>query len=125
MIAWPDLTITSAAPDGLHPDYLVRDRNEVFSGLLAYDEIPVALAGGGAPERVRGAIVSGNYFSVLGVKPALGRAFGPDEDRSPGAAPVAVIGHALWKKRFGADPGLVGRSLLLSGREFMVVGIAP
>ena len=109
-----------------YPDYLeIRDHNEVFSGLLAYDQIPVALAGGGAPERVRGAIVSGNYFSVLGIKPALGRTFGPDEDRAPGAAPVAVIGHALWKKRFGSDPGLVGRGLLLSGREFMVVGIAP
>jgi predicted permease len=127
-LAWvTTLTPPASRPLNLsYPDYLdVRDRNEVFSGLLAYDEIPVALSGGGDPERVRGAIVSGNYFSVLGVNPALGRAFGPEEDKSPGAAPVAVIGHALWKKRFGSDPGLVGRSLLLSGREFMVVGIAP
>jgi predicted permease len=109
-----------------YPDYLdLRERNQVFTGLLAYDEIPVALAGGGAPQRVHGAIVSGNYFSVLGVKPALGRAFGPDEDAAPGAAPVAVISHALWKKRFGSDPELVGRSLLLSGHEFTVLGIAP
>jgi predicted permease len=109
-----------------YPDYLdLRDRNEVFTGLLAYDEIPVALAGGGAPERVRGAIVSGNYFSVLGVRPALGRAFGSDDDAVPGAAPVAVISHALWKKRFASDPELVGRSLLLSGHEFTILGIAP
>ncbi|MCI0567422.1 MAG: ABC transporter permease, partial [Acidobacteria bacterium] len=127
-LAW----VTAVTPPGSrlmnlsYPDYLdLRDRNEVFTGLLAYDEIPVALAGGGAPERVRGAIVSGNYFSVLRVTPALGRAFGPDEDAAPGAAPVAVIGHALWKKRFGSDPGLVGRSLLLSGHEFTVLGIAP
>src|SRR5262245_38251456 len=92
-LAWvTTLTPPSSRPMNLsNPDYLdVRDHNEVFAGLLAYDEIPVALAGGGAPERVRGAIVSGNYFSVLGVKPELGRAIGPAEDRSPGADPVAV-----------------------------------
>ncbi len=118
---------TSPRPMNLsYPDYVdYRDRNEVFTGLIAYDNIPVALAGGGPPERVRGQIVSGNYFTVLGVRPALGRVFAPAEDRIPGAAPVAVIGHALWERRFGSDLGLVGRSLILSGHEFTVVGIAP
>src|SRR5439155_11244994 len=59
-----------------YPDYLdYRDRNSVFSGLLAYDDVPIALAGDASPERVRGWIVTGNYFNLLGVKAALGRVF--------------------------------------------------
>ncbi len=121
------LSPNASRPQNLsYPDYLdARDHNEAFTGLLAYADIPVALAGGERPERVRGQMVSGNYFAVLGVKAALGRAFGPEEDRTPGAAPVVVMSHAFWKRHFSSDPGLVGRSVNLNGQAFMVVGIAP
>ena len=116
----------AARPQNLsYPDYLdTRDNNQVFTGLLAYADIPVAL-GGDRPERLRGQMVSGNYFEVLGVKAARGRTFGAEEDRATGAAPVVVLSHALWKRQFGSDPQVVGRSVNLSGQAFMVVGIAP
>jgi hypothetical protein len=76
------------------------------------------------PERISTADVTDNFFSVLRVDPVEGRAFAPGEDRY-GAEPVVVIGHDLWKRRYGSDRGLVGRPILLDGRENVVVGIAP
>ena len=107
-------------------DYVdYRDRNQVFSGVISQGLVLISLSNSGQNEIVPGALVSGDYFSVLGVKPALGRGFLPDEDKSPGAVPVAVISHGLWKMRFASDPGLVGRNVTLNGRNFTVVGIAP
>jgi predicted permease len=76
------------------------------------------------PERIATADVTDNFFSVMRVAPIEGRAFVPGEDRY-GAEPVVVIGHDLWKRRYGSDRGLVGRPILLDGREHVVVGIAP
>ncbi len=70
-------------------------------------------------------MVSGNYFDVLRVRPALGRTFLPEEDRIPGAYPVAIVSYGLWQRRFGSDPGLVGREIRISGHAFTVVGVAP
>src|SRR5262245_19660817 len=109
-----------------YPDFAdYRDRNEVLEGLAAYDLQAVNLGGGGKPERVWGMIVSGNYFDVMGVTPSPGRGFLPEEDRDPGAHPVAVISHGLWQRRFGGDPTLVGRQVPISNRAFTIVGIAP
>lgn len=72
-----------------------------------------------------GQIVTGNYFSVLGVTPSPGRAFLPDEDTTPQLRPVVVLSHAFWQRRFNGDPGVVGRNLTLNGRSFTVIGIAP
>ncbi|HEU5179793.1 MAG TPA: ABC transporter permease [Candidatus Polarisedimenticolia bacterium] len=109
-----------------YPDYVdMRDHNEAFTGLLAYADVPVALAGGDRPERLRGVMVSGNYFPVLGVKADRGRFFGPEEDRAAGAVPVVVLSRALWKRQFSSDPNLVGHSVSLNGQAFTVVGIAP
>jgi len=107
----------------IYKDY--RDQNDVFDGLLAYSETAMNLSDGGVPERVMGVLVSGNYFDVLGVTPALGRAFLPEEDRTPGAHPVAVVSYGLWRRRFGADPRLVGRTIKLNMRSFTVIGVAP
>jgi putative ABC transport system permease protein len=109
-----------------YPDYKdYRDQNEVFDGLLAYSETAMNLNEDGQPERVMGVLVSGNYFDALGVTPALGRAFLPEEDLTPGAHPVAVVSYGLWRRRFGADPKLVGRAITLNTHSFTVIGVAP
>lgn len=109
-----------------YPNYLeYRDRNEVFTGLAAYGMINVSLSGDDRPDLVRGVIVTGNYFDVLGVRAALGQAISPTEDQTPNAHPVAVISHRLWQSRFGGDAGVVGRQLLVNGHSFTVIGVAP
>ena len=109
-----------------YPNYVdVRDRNQAFESLAAYYFTPFNLGGAGQTERVNGKVVSGNYFSTLGVKMNQGRAFLPEEDRTPNANPVAVIGHGLWQRRFGGDPALVGKTITLNGHGFTVVGVAP
>jgi len=108
------------------PDYVdYRERAGVFEGLIAYDPIPMALSVNGEPERIEGQLVTGDYFSVLGVAPSLGRVFTQAEDRAAGAAPVAVISSALWKRRFGSDPSTPGRVVILNGQAFSVIGVAP
>ncbi len=110
-----------------YPNYKdYRDRNEVFSGLTAFNNITFDLVDGEAqPERIWGSLVSGNYFDVLGVRAAQGRFFAPDEDRTPGTHPVVVISHRLWQRRFGADPSLIGKTIRLNQRGFTVIGVAP
>ena len=106
-----------------YKDY--RDRNQVLTGLVAYRFAPMSLSHEGRNERAWGYLVSGNYFDVLGVPPYLGRYFQPEEDRSPGLYPVAVISHACWQKRFASDPKVAGRTLSINGRTFTVVGVTP
>jgi predicted permease len=83
------------------------------------------LGRGEKPERVWGAIVSGNYFDVLGIKALIGRTFLPEEDRTPNTHPVVVIGYGLWERRFGADPNVLGRTITLNEHNFTVIGVAP
>ncbi|PYV85382.1 MAG: hypothetical protein DMG05_22770 [Acidobacteria bacterium] len=108
-------------------DYLYyRDHNDVFSGLIAfaqYREVPMRVRD--QVEFVRAEVVSGNYFSVLGAKAFLGRTFLPEEDQTLGTHPVAVVSYKLWQGRFGSDPNLVGKQLILNGHTFSIVGIAP
>ncbi len=109
-----------------YPDYLLfREQSEVFTGLAAYGIRQFKLGGVDDVEEVWGEAVSGNYFDVLGVKAASGRTFLPDEDRTPGAHPVAVISHGLWQRRFGADAALIGKTITLNQQALTVVGIAP
>ena len=103
-----------------------REQVQSFSGVSSFAFLPVNLgAASGSPERVWGQIVDGNYFDVLGVKAAAGRTFLPEEDRTPGTHPVAVLSHSLWQRHFGGDPAAVGRTTLLNGRPFTVIGVAP
>jgi len=129
----PDrLVVVSASSDrGLrtiftYPDFAdYRDGNQVFEGLVCYMQRPLTLNEGGQAERLQGMIVSGNYFTALRVRPALGRGFLPEEDKTRGSHPVVVLSYGLWQRRFGADPGLVGKTVNLNGYSFTVVGIAP
>lgn len=103
----------------------VRDKCEAFTGLVASSIMPFHLSAGDRNERVWGGVVSGNYFSELGVAPALGRAFLPEEDRTPGTHPVAVISHGLWQRNFGGDRDVIGRKISLNTLTFTIVGVAP
>ena len=98
---------------------------EVFTGLVGRRFVHAAVGDEGAADVVWGEMVTGDYFSVLGVTPALGRGFLPDEERDPGKRPVLVLGHHFWQERFHGDPGILGRSIRLNGHPFTVVGVAP
>jgi putative ABC transport system permease protein len=109
-----------------HPDYLeYRARSRAFDGLTAFRDADMNLTCGGEVQRIRATLVSGNYFSVLEVKAALGRTFLAEEDRTEGTHPVAIVSHALWARCFVSDPGVLGKTLVLNGAGFTVVGIAP
>lgn len=107
-------------------DYLdFRDRNAALSGLAAHQMLAMNLGRGEKPERVRGAVVSGNYFDVLGVRALIGRTFLPEEDRTPNSHPVAVIGYGLWQRRFGSDPHVIGQTITLNEHDFNIIGVTP
>jgi predicted permease len=103
----------------------LRDQNDVFSDVLAYDWVGMSVSTGGEASLAFGQLVSGNYFDALGVKAALGRAFGPDEDATPGAHPVAVVSHAFWTQRMGGRSDAVGQQLIVNAEPFTLVGVAP
>ncbi len=107
------------------PDYrdLRAESGSLFQGLIAYSPRPVSLGLPGQAERVWAELVSANYFDVLGRPPALGRGFLQSED-SAGGTPAAILSDVLWRSRFQADPGVLGRTLRINGREFTVVGVA-
>ena len=102
----------------------LRDRSDAFSGLLARFAIPLSVAGAGRTERADGELVSGNYFEVLGVRPALGRIFNQEDDRTPGAHPVVVLSHAYWTRRFGSDPAILNKTLTVNGTLMTVIGVS-
>lgn len=103
----------------------IRDRNQVFSGLIAYRISPMSLTQGGKSARVWGLLASGNYFQTLGVQAIRGRMFTPEEDQKEGAHPVAVLSYGCWQRRFGGDPNIVGKAIKINGLDFTVLGIAP
>ena len=109
-----------------YPNYKeYRDRSTVFSGLFVYRVVVSSLTVNKSSQRVWGYLVSGNYFDVLGVKPALGRGFLPEEDQTPDSHPVAVISYNCWQHRFGGDPQIVGKIVEFNSRPFTVVGVGP
>jgi predicted permease len=129
-----------------------RDHNEVFDGMFCRYTFPVqignisgagqatgasgvgaaagatgaagASSAAGGTERAVGEMVSGTYFPVLGVRPALGRVFGPEEDRAPGAAPYAVLTYGYWTSRFNRDPNILGKGLIVNNQALTIVGVA-
>ncbi len=108
----------------VYTDY--RDGASSFAGMAAFDDSEAFhLSTGGKAERVTGALVSGNFFELLGARPERGRLLSPSDDARPGASPVAVISHRLWAGRFGSDPQAVGSSVTLNGHPYTIVGVAP
>ena len=110
-ISWPNFK-----------DY--RDRNDVFTEMIAFQYVGLNFSDGGEPQRIAGVIVTGNYFDLLGVKAEIGRTFLPEEDRMPGTHPVVVFSYGSWQRRFGGDPEIVGRAIKLNGLDYTVVGVA-
>jgi predicted permease len=109
-----------------YPDYVdIRDENDVFTGLAAHSMMSARLTREGRSELVLGEIVTGNYFQVLGIEPALGRWFLPEEDETPGTHPVAVVSHGFWERRFGSDPSIIGKDIKVNGLAYTIVGVAP
>jgi predicted permease len=95
-----------------------------FESLAVYDSSGVTLTGRGQPASLQGTEVSATFFDVLRVRPAFGRAFEKGENE-PGHTKVAVLGHRLWRERFGGDPGVVGQTVQLNREPFTIVGVAP
>jgi putative ABC transport system permease protein len=103
----------------------LRDKNQVFSGMLANDELgSIGVQWNGHPELVQGELVSGNYFDVLGVRPALGRLLMPADDATQNGNPVAVLSFSYWKTTFGSDPRVLDHPLYINGHLFTIVGVA-
>lgn len=102
----------------------LRDKNQVFSGMLAYFGHTASLQAGEAAQMVRAELVSGNYFQVLGVEPAAGRLIGPADDVKPMGHPVAVLSYAAWRDRFGLDPKAIGSTVLVNKQPFTIIGVS-
>jgi predicted permease len=103
----------------------LQARNEAFSGLLAREVTPVTLVTSVQTERGVAEIVSGNYFSVLGVQPALGHFFSDEDDRTPSSSAVTVISDRFWRQRFSADSAIVGKTIRIDDYPFTIIGVGP
>ena len=101
-----------------------RDRNSVFAGVLATDATQVGVQWRNQPAVVGAELVSGNYFEVLGVEPAIGRLFVPSDDLTQNANPIVALSFGYWKRQFGSDPQIVGQSILINGHPFQILGVS-
>jgi predicted permease len=101
-----------------------RDQNQVFSGVLARFPTAMTIGWHGQSERVQGDLVSGNYFDVLGVQPAIGRVLSVADDRVPGAHPVAVLAYGYWVRRFASDPTVLNQTITVNGHPMTIVGVS-
>ena len=107
------------------PNYRdLRDRNTTLAGLAGYRIVPMEVEASGGATRIWGLLATGNYFDLLGVRPALGRFFRPEEDLHPGASPYAVLSYSAWRSRFGGDPGIVGKTIRINRLPYTVLGVA-
>jgi putative ABC transport system permease protein len=107
-----------------YPDFQDYQQNQVLEGLAAYTGGGGIMSGRGEPERVFAPAATANFFSVLGVEPAIGRTFQPGEDK-PGAPRVVVLTYGMWQRRFGGDAGIIGQSLIYNGEPYTIVGVLP
>ena len=109
------------------PEYIyLRDHTKTLDELTAhYSSAPLYISANGETGEVQAAVVSSSYFPMLGLRPYLGRFFGPEEDSVPDRDSVAVLGYGLWQRIYGGDPGILGKTLLINGHSFGVIGIMP
>jgi predicted permease len=111
-----------------YPDYVdLRDQSRAFSALVCYEMAPVGVSASrdAVAQMTLGVLVSGNFFSGLGIEIPIGRGFRPEEDAVAGRDLVAVISHSLWQRMYGSDPNVAGKKLRVSGTEFTIIGVAP
>ncbi|HEY6307970.1 MAG TPA: ABC transporter permease, partial [Candidatus Angelobacter sp.] len=108
------------------PNYRdIRDRNQVFSGLLGFRIVQVEMESHESADRTWGYLATGNYFDLLGVKPLLGRFFHPEDDLHAGASPYAVLSYGSWQSRFGGDREIAGKTIRINRQPYTVLGVAP
>ena len=122
---WEDASYVGTPRNALSvPDFIDWDQqNQVFSGMAATRDRAGSLTGDGQPEMVLGGAVTRNLFDVIGVQPLLGRTFTAEEDR-PGES-VIILSYGLWQTRYGGDPGVIGRSIVMNGAKTTIVGVMP
>lgn len=117
---------TGAAEPWSYPKFeALRDNNQVFESVAAYSNQNFALTETDDPQRIEVEMVSASYFPMLGVEAFRGRVFLPEEDRTPSTQAVALIGHGIWQRRFGADPNLLGQTININKVSFEIIGILP
>ena len=125
-LVWEEVPAIGAVRDspapGNYSDW--KAQNRVFEDMAAFSWLSFNLTGDGEPEKLSAYGVTANAFPLLGVRPALGRNFLAEEDR-PGAGKVVILSHALWRRRYGGEPGILGRQILLDGEQHTVVGVMP
>jgi predicted permease len=133
-VADPDRLVeiySSVSPEIPHftssyPDYLsILEGTDAFAGIAGHAFVRGILSTGGKPVLTTGEVVTANYFDVLGITPALGRGFRPEENVGEAQHAVLVMGHGMWQRRFGGRPDILGQSIVLSGVAYTVVGVAP
>jgi len=113
-------------PTFSHPTYRdIRDRTTVFAGLVGYRFAQLSVSHGGINERLWGFLVTGNYFEVLGVRARIGRTLVPADEEAAGGHPVTVVSYRFWQQRLGGRVDAIGRPLLVNGRSYTIVGVAP
>jgi predicted permease len=125
VLRYADVQAEGANEDFSYPMYeALRDKSTVFDGVLTRSGVDFNLTYAGRSELAYGELVSGNYYQVLGVRPWLGRLLSPEDDRTLGAHPVAVLSYAYWHARFAGDPSIVGKEILLNGQPITVIGVS-
>src|SRR6188508_1803410 len=127
VIVWQDLTARGGPATewtGPSQQFDWKAQGEVFESLTSVRGWTASLAGGDVPESLSGEQTTFDYFDVAGVRPALGRPF-RNEDDVPNAARVVILGHGLWSRRFGGDPGVIGTSITINGESHEVIGVMP
>jgi hypothetical protein len=102
----------------------VRQRNHIFERMAAIEQVHFLDCSREEPRKVLGARVSAEFFPLLGVRPALGRGFRPEEDR-PGQDQVVILGHQYWKERYNADPGIIGQDITFKEGVYTIIGVLP
>jgi len=131
MVFMTDTVTGSVGPFGSYlpmsfPNYEdIRDQNDVFEEMTAVSFGGGIITGEEEPQQVAGFLVTHEYFDVLGIEPALGRFFRPDEDDAPGSDNVVVLSHGLWERQYGSDESILGTQISINGTPFTVIGIAP
>jgi predicted permease len=116
--------LSQTSPRFSYPFYTILRDNDVLAGITARASGPMNATIDGQLARVTGELVSGSYFSVLGASTQMGRPLTPEDDRTPGAHPVAVISESFWQRTFGADAFVIGRVVQLGAQTFTIVGVA-